>query len=223
MDAGDRRGVDRLTIQEAARRLGISEGAVRKRVTRGSIEHEKDDGRVYVYLDAGGRRGVDGGQDEGVDPNSNALISRLESEVAFLRDQVQRQQEVIAQQAMTMRQLSAAPPQEASEDAETVEEEPEETEPWSATVEAQEDLGAERTRREMAETTLHEGMSEERRRREEAERERDELRQELVGRGRQQEAHETTEEQQGRGQPQSATGGTQQGARRPWWRRVLGR
>ena len=134
MDAGDRRGVDRLTIQEAARRLGISEGAVRKRVTRGSIEHEKDDGRVYVYLDVGGRRGVDGGQDEGVDPNSNALISRLESEVAFLRDQVQRQQEVIAQQAMTMRQLSAAPPQEASEDAETVEEEPEGTEPRSATV-----------------------------------------------------------------------------------------
>src|SRR5829696_4800532 len=181
VDEGDRRGVDRLTIQEAARRLGISEGAVRKRVTRDSLEHEKDDdGRVYVYLDARGRRGVDGGQDEGVDPNSNALISRLESEVAFLRDQVQRQQEVIAQQAMTMRQLSAAPPQEASEDAETVEEEPEETEPRSATVEAQEDLDAERTRREMAETTLHEGMSEERRRREEAERERDELRQELV-------------------------------------------
>jgi excisionase family DNA binding protein len=55
MDAGDRRGVDRLTIQEAARQLGISEGAVRKRVTRKTLQHEKDDdGRVYVYLDAGG-------------------------------------------------------------------------------------------------------------------------------------------------------------------------
>jgi hypothetical protein len=225
MDAGDRRGVDRLTIQEAARRLGISEGAVRKRVTRDSLQHEKDaDGRIYVYLDAGGRRGVDGGQDEGVDPNSNALISRLESEVAFLRDQVQRQQEVIAQQAMTMRQLSAASPQEASEDAETVEEAPDRTEPRSATVEAQEELGAERARREMAETTLHEGMTEERRRREEAERERDELRQALVGRGRRTEAHDEGEEQQGRGQPRPATGGAQEGARRrPWWRRVLRR
>jgi excisionase family DNA binding protein len=42
-----------------------------------------------------------------------------------------------------------------------------------------EELGAERVRREMAETTLHEGMAEERRRREEAERERDALRREL--------------------------------------------
>ena len=224
VDEGDRRGVDRLTIQEAARRLGISEGAVRKRVARGTLTHDKeDDGRVYVYLDAGGRRGVDGGQDEGVDPNSNALISRLESEVAFLRDQVQRQQEVIAQQALTMRQLSAASPQEASEDAETVEEAPDSTEPRPATVEeAQDELGAERARREMAETTMHEGMTEERRRREEAERERDELRQALVGRGRRTEAHEEGEEQQGRGQPRAATGGAQEGARRPWWRRMFG-
>jgi excisionase family DNA binding protein len=42
-----------------------------------------------------------------------------------------------------------------------------------------EELGAERVRREMAETTLHEGMAEERRRREDAERERDTLRREL--------------------------------------------
>ena len=129
MDEGDRRGLDagldRVTIQEAARRLGVSEGAVRKRVTRGTLDHDKaPDGRVFVYLDEGDRRGVDGGQDDGVDPNSTALISRLEGEVEFLRDQVRRQQEIIAQQAVTMRQLSA--PTEAPggtpEDAETVEE-----------------------------------------------------------------------------------------------------
>jgi hypothetical protein len=222
VDEGDRRGVDRLTIQEAARRLGISEGAVRKRVARDSLTHDKDDdGRVYVYLDAGGRRGVDGGQDEGVDPHSNALISRLESEVAFLRDQVQRQQEVIAQQAVTMRQLTAASSQESSEDAETVEEAPEGTEPRPATVEAQDELSAERTRRETAESALQEGMAEQRRRRVEAERERDELRRELHAHGRQQEAHEAAGEQQGRGQPPSATGGAQRGARRPWWRRMF--
>jgi hypothetical protein len=132
MDAGDRRGVDRLTIQEAARRLGISEGAVRKRVARDTLTNDKaEDGRVYVYLDSDGRRGVEVGQDEGVDPDSSALISRLEGEVAFLRDQVQRQQEIIAQQAVTMRQLTAASPQEASEDVETVEEAPERSEPRS--------------------------------------------------------------------------------------------
>jgi hypothetical protein len=130
------RGVDRLTVQDAARRLRVSEGAIRKRVTRGTLRHDKaPDGRVYVYLDEGGRRGVDGGQDEGVDPNSSTLISRLEGEVEFLRDQVRRQQEIIAQQAVTMRQLSApteppAAPEEAPEDAETVEE-PEGTQPRS--------------------------------------------------------------------------------------------
>ena len=66
MGEGARRGVgsglDRVTIQEAARRFGVSEGAVRKRVTRGTLEHDKeDDGRVYVYLDERDTRGVDDG------------------------------------------------------------------------------------------------------------------------------------------------------------------
>ena len=135
MDEGDRRGVDRLTIQEAARRLGVSEGAVRKRVSRGTLEHHKDeDGRVYVYLD----NGVDDGVDDGVDPNSNALISQLRDEVAYLRDENRRKDEIIMQQAMTMRQLSAAPSQEPSEDVETVEETSDRAESHSATGGAQE-------------------------------------------------------------------------------------
>jgi hypothetical protein len=143
VDERDRRGVDRLTIQDAARRLGISEGAVRKRVTRGSLRHDKeDDGRVYVYLDAGDRRGVDDGQDAGVDPNNAALISQLRDEVAYLRDENRRKDEIIMQQAMTMRQLTAAPSQEPPEAAETVEEEPEGAEPRPAAGGAQE--GAQR-------------------------------------------------------------------------------
>jgi len=133
MGEGARRGVgsglDRVTIQEAARRFGVSEGAVRKRVTRGTLEHDKeDDGRVYVYLDERDTRGVDDVQDTGVRPvSSSALISRLEDEVEFLRDQVRRQQEIIAQQAVTMRQLTAAAQEEPTEDAQTVAEEPEGT------------------------------------------------------------------------------------------------
>jgi excisionase family DNA binding protein len=87
--------------------------------------------------------------------------------------------------------------------------------------EIREELGAERARREMAETTLQEGMAEERRRREEAERERDELRRELYALREPREATETGEDQQGRGEPHSATGGAQEGARRPWWKRVF--
>ncbi len=124
---------DRVTVQEAARRLGVSEGAVRKRVTRKTLRHDKaPDGRVFVYLDMKDSRGVDGGQDGGIDPHNSALISRLEGEVEFLREQVRRQQEIIAQQAITMRQLSASP-EEPTEAAETVEEATEGAEPRPAT------------------------------------------------------------------------------------------
>jgi len=63
---------------------------------------------VYVYLDAGGRRRVDVGQDAGVDPNCNALISQLRDEAAYLRDENRRKDEIIIQQAMPMRQRAAA-------------------------------------------------------------------------------------------------------------------
>jgi hypothetical protein len=140
--------------------------------------------------------------------------------VAFLRDQVQRQQEIIAQQAVTMRQLTAAP-QESSEDAETVEEASEGTGSHSAAEEAGDEFGAERARREVAETTMREGMSEERRRREEAERERDDLRRELYARREPRESPETVGEQQDREESHTDVPGSQGGARRPWWRRVF--
>jgi hypothetical protein len=90
-------------------------------------------------VDAGDRRGADDGQDEGVDPNGNAIISQLKDEVAYLRDENRRKDEIIMQQAMTMRQLAAAQPQEEPpEAAETVEEEPEGAEPRSGAGEAHE-------------------------------------------------------------------------------------
>jgi hypothetical protein len=161
---------------------------------------------------------VDEGDRRGVEPNSNALISQLRDEVAYLRDENRRKDEIIMQQAMTMRQLTAAPPQEPSEAREA----PESSGPTSELGELREELGTERTRREMAESTLREGMDEERRRREEAERERDELRQELHALREPRESPEPGEEQQGRGEPHSATGGAQEGVRKSWWRRMFG-
>jgi hypothetical protein len=215
VDEGARRGVDRLTIQEAARRLGISEGAVRKRVTRGSLEHDKeDDGRVYVYLDAG----VGSGVDEGVDPHSNALISQLRDEVAYLRDENRRKDEIIMQQAMTMRQLTAAPPQDPSEARES----PESSGPADGREEVWEELDTERARREMAESTLREGMAEEQMRREEAERERDDLRRELFARREPRESPQTVKEEPQRAEPRPAAVESQESVQRPWWRRILG-
>ena len=85
-----------------------------------------------------------------------------------------------------------------------------------------EELGAERARREIAESTLREGMAEQRRRREEAERERDELRRQLYARREPRESPQTADEAQGRARPRPAVPGTpQEDTRRPWWRRVF--
>lgn len=45
-------GWNRVTVQEAARLLGISEGAVRARIHRGTLETEREGGTVYVRLNA---------------------------------------------------------------------------------------------------------------------------------------------------------------------------
>src|SRR5215218_5984852 len=91
---------------------------------------------------------VDEGDRRGVDPNSNALISQLRDEVAYLRDENRRKDDIIMQQAMTMRQLTAAPPQERSEAREA----PGISGPTGELEEVREELGAEQARREMAES-----------------------------------------------------------------------
>ncbi len=93
---------DRVTIQEAAQRLGISESGVRKRVKREQLESTHEEGRVYVYLDS-----VVTEADPVPDSVPDKYVASLEDQVEFLRDQVRRQQEIIGQQALTMRQLSA--------------------------------------------------------------------------------------------------------------------
>jgi hypothetical protein len=208
---------ERLTLRQAAARLGVSESAVRKRLERGTLRSDKGpDGRRYVYLETGADTVADEGANTSATGERDALISEIRAHNDTLREQLEAERQGHAE---ARRLLAAAleripsqleAPQEASEDAATVEE-------------AQDNLSTERARREMAETTLRKGMAEERRRREEAERERDELRRQLYARREPRESPETVDEQQGRGQPRSDAQGPQGGARRPWWRRVLGR
>jgi hypothetical protein len=50
-DVGQDSGTLRVTIREAASRIGVTEGAIRKRIQRGTLRNEHEDGRVYVYVD----------------------------------------------------------------------------------------------------------------------------------------------------------------------------
>lgn len=113
---------DRVTVQEAARRLGISESGIRKRVKRGQLDSTHEEGRVYVYLDS-----AETGEDSVPDGVPDKYTARLEDEVAFLRDQVRRQQEIIGQQAISLRALSAPDGPENAAPARQEEEPPEST------------------------------------------------------------------------------------------------
>lgn len=98
---GQTEAQEKVTLQEAARILGMSEGAVRKRVKRGTLSHEKDkDGRIYIYLDARVDEGIDGGADDRVDgvphPNTTTLISELQARVEFLEDELDDWKRIVA-------------------------------------------------------------------------------------------------------------------------------
>src|SRR5215210_3365629 len=141
---------ERLTIQEAAHRLGVSESAVRKRIKRGTLKREKtEDGRVLVYVEASAP-----GTEEVRTPEGDALISEMRSRIQFLEDELQRKDAILLNMTEAMKVLSP-PPQQASSD--------------------------------------------------------------------ERESPEMVEEQQGRGEPHSATVGAQEGAQRPWWRKLIGR
>lgn len=111
----DRPPTSRLTVTEAADALGITVEAVRGRAKRGTLTSERaEDGTVYVFV-PGDRTRPDSDRPKDQSTDQTLLLARLENEVEFLRDQVRRQQEIIAQQAVTMRQLSA--PSEPADDA----------------------------------------------------------------------------------------------------------
>ena len=61
---------DRLAVPEAAQALSLTEGAIRQRIQRGTLETERDaDGRVYVLV----RR--DNGRDNGDKTASNTQFN----------------------------------------------------------------------------------------------------------------------------------------------------
>ena len=76
---------DRVTVAEAAVRLGVKEQAIRKRIQRGTLAHDKgEDGRVYVYLDA-----EDGATGTGTDAGMSTLVQSLQDQIAYLRQEAE--------------------------------------------------------------------------------------------------------------------------------------
>jgi hypothetical protein len=219
-----------VTVDEAARHLGLTVDAVRKRVQRGQIAYKKDEaGRVRIILDEDETLQDEGPDTTGQDAGVHAeLVEELRDRVHYLEQVLENEREARTEErrrhdTLMAQLMQRLPELEAPASSSEAREPDVSPRPTDELGEVREELGAEQARREMAETTLHEGMDEERRRREEAERERDDLRRELYALREPRQSPETTEEHQGRGQPHSATVGAQEGVQRPWWRRVFGR
>jgi excisionase family DNA binding protein len=101
----------RVTVDEAARYLGLSVDAVRKRVQRGQIAHEKDlAGRVRIILDDSETL-----QDESPDtPGQSAeLVGELRDRIRYLERQVEEEREARRRADTILAQLSAANAEQA--------------------------------------------------------------------------------------------------------------
>jgi len=72
-----------LDVGEAAQELGISTDAVRKRIARGSLRSDRENGSVRVWLDDGGTKAGREGQ-----VDSEALVEVLRDQVDYLRAQL---------------------------------------------------------------------------------------------------------------------------------------
>jgi len=139
--------VARYTVDQAADILGISTGAVRSRLSRGTLRSVKESGTVYVLLpddmlrDA--NRDATDTQADIPPSDGGALTSELRDRLRYVEGQLEAERQAHAE---ARRLLAAAleripaieAPQEASESLETATEEADRVEPRSGRSEAQE-------------------------------------------------------------------------------------
>ena len=121
--------------------MGVTVDAIRKRVARDTIPHEKDeDGRVWVILDTDQDSASKVQDTDQPQSATDALISQMQERIASLERQLDQEREANSEhRRLLLRALERIPPQlEARESPQTVDAEPERAEPRPATGEAQE-------------------------------------------------------------------------------------
>ncbi len=87
-----------VSVNAAAEALDTSTDAIRKRIQRRTLVSEKQDGRVMVWLDAGGMGESEALKDE--------LVEVLRDEVAHLRRESERKDEIIMSLSMSNAEMS---------------------------------------------------------------------------------------------------------------------
>lgn len=115
-DVGKYTGRYRVTVQEASERLGVKEGAIRKRIERGTIRSDKDieSGRVYVYVDEPpAEDAADAGHDNRYDASYptgyDMLLRSQQDQIDFLRRELERKDAILLNMTEGLKSLEAAP------------------------------------------------------------------------------------------------------------------
>ena len=83
---------ERLTVAQAAAALGLTEGAVRSRIKRGTLPTAKESGTVYVLL-GGGTSQANQPPSTDVPSDQSELIASLQDQVRYLREQLDAERE----------------------------------------------------------------------------------------------------------------------------------
>jgi hypothetical protein len=122
-----------VSVSDAAAALGVTVDAIRKRIQRRTIAHERDeDGRVWVILDTD-QDTASKVQDTDQDTTArDELVDELRDQVLFLREELARKDAILLRMAENIPQLEA-PPSEAREPRES----PSEATPQPGRVEPQ--------------------------------------------------------------------------------------
>jgi hypothetical protein len=135
----------RVTVAQAAEILGVTVEAIRGRIKRKTLEHERHSGTVYVLLDADqspnqSRPDTDQTADR-LQSDSAALISAKDETITTLRDQLEAERQAHAEARRIIAGLveripAIAAPAETPEASETSEEQQVRGQPHSDRVES---------------------------------------------------------------------------------------
>jgi hypothetical protein len=107
----------RYTVEEAAAVLGMTTGAVRNRLSRGTLQSVEEHGTVYVLLPADTARD-DAARDTGDIPGeSSALMAEMRDRIAFLERELEGKDAILLNIAEAVKDISPPAQEEAARES----------------------------------------------------------------------------------------------------------
>lgn len=114
--------MDRVSVAEAAERLGVSQDAVYKRIKRGTIPWDKgDDDKTYVYVDDvdrsidSARQSTDRAASASNYVSKDELLAEIRARVRFLEEELQRKDAILLSLTHRIPELEEASPEPREE------------------------------------------------------------------------------------------------------------